>query len=117
MSGLFDDILAGDQTLIENENALEFEFLPKILPHRDNETKFLASCILPLFHDRMGKNVLINGAPGIGKTAATKHVLREMQDADEGEEIRLKARDIMKRTQKEMNRMQKSQEYDSLLYI
>jgi len=36
---------------------------------------------------------------------------------EKGEEIRLKARDIMKRTQQEMNRMQKSQEYDLPLYI
>jgi uncharacterized protein len=34
-----------------------------------------------------------------------------------GEEIRLKARDTMKRTQQEMNRMQKSQEYDLPLYV
>jgi uncharacterized protein len=34
-----------------------------------------------------------------------------------GEEIRLKARDIMKRTQQEMKRMQKSQEYDLPLYV
>ncbi len=31
---------------------------------------------------------------------------------EQGEEIRLKARDIMKRTQQEMNRMKKTQEYD-----
>jgi len=36
---------------------------------------------------------------------------------ERGEEIRLKARDIMKRTQQEMNRMQKSQEYDLPLYV
>ena len=36
---------------------------------------------------------------------------------EKGEEIRLKARDIMKRTQQEMKRMQKSQEYDFPLYI
>ena len=36
---------------------------------------------------------------------------------EKGEEIRLKARDIMKRTQQEMNRMQKSQEYDRPLYV
>ena len=37
---------------------------------------------------------------------------------ERGEEIRLKkARDIMKRTQQEMKRMQKSQEYDLPLYI
>ena len=36
---------------------------------------------------------------------------------EKGEEIRLKARDIMKRTQKEMTRMKKSQEYDLPLYV
>ncbi len=36
---------------------------------------------------------------------------------EQGEEIRLKARDIMKRTQQEMNRMKKTQEYDLPLYV
>jgi uncharacterized protein len=36
---------------------------------------------------------------------------------EKGEEIRLKARDIMKRTQEEMSRMKKSQEYDLPLYV
>jgi uncharacterized protein len=36
---------------------------------------------------------------------------------EKGEEIRLKARDIMKRTQQEMNHMKKSQEYDLPLYV
>ena len=36
---------------------------------------------------------------------------------EKGEEIRLKARDMMKRTQQEMNRMKKSQEYDLPLYV
>ncbi|MEM1588903.1 MAG: proteasome assembly chaperone family protein [Candidatus Bathyarchaeia archaeon] len=36
---------------------------------------------------------------------------------EKGEEIRLKARDIMKRTQQELARMRKTQEYDIPLYI
>jgi uncharacterized protein len=36
---------------------------------------------------------------------------------EKGEEIRLKARDMMKRTQQEMKRMKKSQEYDLPLYV
>lgn len=34
-----------------------------------------------------------------------------------GEEIRLKARDVMKRTQEEMSKMKKSQEYDIPVYV
>jgi len=36
---------------------------------------------------------------------------------EKGEEIRLKARDVMKRTQNEMTRMKKSREYDLPLYV
>lgn len=36
---------------------------------------------------------------------------------EKGEEIRLKARDIMKRTQQEMTKMKKGQEYDLPLYV
>lgn len=36
---------------------------------------------------------------------------------EKGEEIRLKARDVMKRTQEEMSRMKKGREYDIPLYV
>lgn len=36
---------------------------------------------------------------------------------EKGEEIRLKARDIMRRTQQEMGKMKKTQEYDLPLYV
>ena len=36
---------------------------------------------------------------------------------EKGEEIRLKARDIMKRTQQELTKMKKTQEYDIPLYV
>jgi uncharacterized protein len=36
---------------------------------------------------------------------------------EKGEEIRLKARDVMKRTQQEMSRMKKTQEYDIPMYV
>jgi uncharacterized protein len=36
---------------------------------------------------------------------------------EKGEEIRLRARDVMKRTQKEMAKMKKTQEYDIPLYV
>lgn len=36
---------------------------------------------------------------------------------EKGEEIRLKARDVMKRTQEEMSRMKKGQEYDIPVYV
>jgi uncharacterized protein len=36
---------------------------------------------------------------------------------EKGEEIRLRARDVMKRTERELSRMKKTQEYDLPLYV
>ncbi len=78
--GLFDDVLRSDQSLIKNEDALDYEFLPKLLPYRESEQKYLATAIKPLFHNRSGRNLLIHGPPGIGKSAAARFVLRELEE-------------------------------------
>lgn len=78
--GLFDDVLKDSESLFRHEEALEYEFVPKLLPFRENEQQTIASCLAPLFQERNGRNVLVHGPPGIGKTAATKHVLRELEE-------------------------------------
>ncbi len=81
--GLFDDVLGSGESLFKNEDALEYEFLPKILPFREREQRELAGCIAPLLQGRNGRNVLVHGAPGIGKTAAARAVLREVEEKSE----------------------------------
>jgi len=78
--GLFDNMLKDGESLIKNEEALDFEFLPKILPFREKEQRFIAECIKPLFKKRNGRNVVMYGPPGIGKTAAARHVIRELEE-------------------------------------
>jgi archaeal cell division control protein 6 len=78
--GLFDNVLGAGESLIKNEEALDFEFLPKILPFREKEQRFIAEAIKPLFQGRTGRNVVMFGPPGIGKTAAAKHVIRELEE-------------------------------------
>lgn len=80
MADLFKDILSADESLFTNEMALDFEYLPKELPYRENQQHYLAECIAPVLQGRLGKNILVTGKPGIGKTAALKFVLREMED-------------------------------------
>lgn len=80
MSDIFKDILSAEESLFLNEIALDFEYLPKELPYRENQQHYLAECIAPLFNNRMGKNILITGSPGIGKTAALRFILREMEE-------------------------------------
>tara|TARA_Y100000310_G_scaffold62055_2_gene57322 strand:- start:1703 stop:2758 length:1056 start_codon:yes stop_codon:yes gene_type:complete len=73
-------MLKGDESLFKNEVALDFSYQPKLIPYREQEQKFVASCIKPLFSGRNGRNVFIHGKPGIGKTVACKHILREIEE-------------------------------------
>ena len=85
MGGMFKDILGSGESLFRNEDALEYSFLPKLIPYREKEQKYVAGCIKPLFMDRNGKNVFVYGPPGVGKTAACRHLLKEIEE--ESDEI------------------------------
>lgn len=80
---IFKDILRSDQTLFKNDAALDTEFVPKILPFREQQQRKVAACIAPLLQGRNGKNVLMFGPPGIGKTATLKYMFRELEDETE----------------------------------
>ena len=76
----FKDITNKGEHLFKNEDALDPEWLPKNLPYRESQHKFIANCITPLLQGRNGRNCIISGAPGIGKTAAVKLVLKDLEE-------------------------------------
>jgi len=76
----FKNHLKDEESLFLNPIALDYDYQPKIIPHREKQQFFLASCIKPLFNNRNGKNIFIYGSPGIGKTVSTKHVLKEIEE-------------------------------------
>ena len=41
--GVFDNILHADQTLFKNVEALDFDFVPKIIPYREEQQRRIAS--------------------------------------------------------------------------
>ncbi|MBI4143859.1 AAA family ATPase [Candidatus Woesearchaeota archaeon] len=86
---LFDDMLKAGESLFKNENALDPEWVPKLLPFRDSQQRRVAECIKPILIDRNGRNAFVFGAPGIGKTAAAKWVLRDLADSEFGEKIEM----------------------------
>ncbi|MBN2368350.1 AAA family ATPase [Candidatus Woesearchaeota archaeon] len=77
---LFDNMLKADESVFKNETALDFDFIPKIMPYREEQQRYAATCIHPLFQGRNGKNLFIHGPPGIGKTAAIKWVFRDLEE-------------------------------------
>lgn len=73
-------MLKADESLIRDDVPLSYDYLPKILKYREKEQRQFASAIKPLLQERNGRNLFVYGAPGIGKTAACKHVLRELEE-------------------------------------
>ncbi|MBI4452903.1 AAA family ATPase [Candidatus Woesearchaeota archaeon] len=80
MGGLFKDILRSDETLFKNEMALDYSFVPKLMPYREKEQRIIAGCIKPLFDNKNGRNLFIYGKPGIGKTLALTKVIDELKE-------------------------------------
>jgi len=78
--GIFSDILRSDETIFKNVIALDYDYIPKLVPFRETHQKHIASCIKPLFQERSGRNLFIHGPPGVGKTVACRHVLKELEE-------------------------------------
>ncbi len=76
---LFKDMLKSEESLFRDEVALDYDYLPKLFPYREKEQFYIANCIKPLLFKRNGKNILIYGSPGVGKTAAMRFVLRDLE--------------------------------------
>ncbi len=78
--GIFEGMLKAGESLFKDEMALDYNYLPKLMPFRETEQKKVALAIKPLLEGRNGKSLFLYGAPGIGKTAAVKHVLRDLEN-------------------------------------
>jgi archaeal cell division control protein 6 len=72
-------MLRSGESIFRDTVVLDYDFQPKILQYRENEQMRLATAIRPLLQGHNGRNLFVYGAPGIGKTTACKHVLRELE--------------------------------------
>src|SRR3989338_4801541 len=78
--GVFDRMLKAEESLFKNVDALDTQFVPKVVPFREEQQRAIASAIQPLFSDRNGKNLVLHGLPGVGKTVACKKALQELEE-------------------------------------
>ena len=77
---LFKDMLKSGETLFRDTIVLDYDFQPKTLKFRENEQMRFATAIRPLLQGNNGRHLFVYGAPGIGKTTACKHVIRELEE-------------------------------------
>ena len=79
----FFDNLGDWESIFKNEDALDLDWVPKLMPFREQQQFHIANCINPLLQGRNGRNLFIYGAPGVGKTSATRWVLRDLEETSE----------------------------------
>lgn len=72
--------MISESKIFKNEQALSSEYLPELLPHRENQIKELANNLLPAVKGRKPQNTFLFGSPGIGKTAVAKFVFRQFEE-------------------------------------
>ncbi len=80
---LFKGILSEGESLFLNPIVLDYDYQPKLVPYREDDQRYIASCIKPLFQKRNGSNLFIHGKPGVGKTLSVKHVLNELAETSD----------------------------------
>ncbi len=73
-------MLRSGETVFRDTVVIDYDFQPKVMMFRENEQMRFAAAIRPLLQGHNGRNLFVYGAPGIGKTTACKHVLRELEE-------------------------------------
>jgi len=76
--GIFSD--APETTVFKSEAALDPEFLPARMPHREGQIDEIAKCIRPALRGSRPENMFVSGPPGVGKTAVAKFIFQELSE-------------------------------------
>lgn len=83
---LFED--AGN-TPYRNRDALKDKFVPDEIQGREEEMREYANALAPVINGFSPDNIFLTGPSGVGKTAATRHVLDDLADQDGLDDITL----------------------------
>lgn len=80
-----EELLSDEESLFTSPGILDIEYLPRLLPYREEQQGYLAGCIKKL--PSLGTGVLIHGPSGIGKTACIRWVFRELMESGESDVV------------------------------
>ncbi len=68
------------KSVFKNYKVLDFDYVPKELPHRDSQLKRLFTIFSPIADSNVSQNAFLTGPTGTGKTVLSKKFCMEFQD-------------------------------------
>ena len=74
---IFNNFLDGPR-IFKNREVLRSDYIPSVLPHREEQIKLIGSILAPSLRGSRSSNVFIYGQTGSGKTAVIKYVLERL---------------------------------------
>ncbi len=74
LSGFFENYMKKESIFVDKK-ALQSGFIPKAVPHRDEQIKLIAGILAPCLKMEKPSNVFIYGKTGTGKTFITRLIL------------------------------------------
>jgi len=89
LSNFFENYLTKNPLFI-NKKALQSNFTPENIPHRDEQIKQLASILAPALRLEKPSNIFCYGKSGTGKTCVTDYVTSQIYELSKKKKIDLK---------------------------
>ena len=89
LTDYFEKFLA-KKSLFRNKNALQANYTPEQILHRDEQIQQLANIVAPCLKEEKPSNIFIYGKTGTGKTLVAKYVTNQLLKIAEEREIPVK---------------------------
>ena len=88
LSGFFENFLKKNPIFVDKK-ALQSNYTPGVIPHRDDLIKQIAGIMAPSLRLERPSNLFIYGKPGTGKTLSIKHIMNQLLETSKDKNIPL----------------------------
>src|SRR3989344_3076482 len=86
----FFEVFLRKESVFFDKRALQSNYIPKTIFHRDEQIKQTANILAPSLKGDKTSNILIYGKTGTGKTLTIKYTTKKLMEVAERENIPLK---------------------------
>ncbi len=84
---IFEKHFGNSKTLFSDREAISPHFIPDQLPNRESQIQEISETLSAVLAGKKASNIFLYGKTGTGKTAVTRHVLRQLLDFAKGKSL------------------------------